>query len=237
MGRPGLAAFPGPAPAQRIEGLPVTMLLAGRPADPAHTEAGALWAQLAARPDAVALYPRPLSQAAAVAWTRDQLGTEAADEFCRACHTATGGNPLFLRELLRALDVAARPPLRLPRRPRRRRSDQPRSGVLYCIGWPCSGPHLACWPKPSRCSGDESELAVALRPPGLAPDEARGAADDLVRADIFVPAGPPGLRAPDRAAGAVRGSRTGRTARAARRGCQLLAAEGAPAGVSPRTCC
>ena len=34
------------------------------------------------------------------------MGAEAADEFCRACHTATGGNPLFLRELLRALDAA-----------------------------------------------------------------------------------------------------------------------------------
>src|SRR5439155_1468565 len=29
-----------------------------------------------------------------------------AEEFCRACHTATGGNPLFLRELLRALAAA-----------------------------------------------------------------------------------------------------------------------------------
>ena len=34
------------------------------------------------------------------------LGAEAADEFCRACHTATGGNPLFVRELLAALRAA-----------------------------------------------------------------------------------------------------------------------------------
>ena len=36
--------------AQRIEGLPVAMLLAGRPPDPAAAEAGSLWAQLASRP-------------------------------------------------------------------------------------------------------------------------------------------------------------------------------------------
>jgi len=45
--------------AQRIEGLPVTMLLTGRPPDAAGDEAGALWAQLASRPVAAALYPRP----------------------------------------------------------------------------------------------------------------------------------------------------------------------------------
>ena len=92
--------------AQRIEGLPVVMLLTGRPPDPAADEAGSLWAQLASRPSGVALYPRPLSQPAAVALARERLGAQAAEEFCRACHTATGGNPLFLRELLRALDAA-----------------------------------------------------------------------------------------------------------------------------------
>src|SRR5438270_70480 len=78
--------------------------------DPAHRErpeaggdeAGVLWVQLASRPAAAALYPRPLSGSAAVTLAREHLGAEAAEEFCRACHTATGGNPLFLRELLRA---------------------------------------------------------------------------------------------------------------------------------------
>ena len=65
-----------------------------------------MWAQLSSRPAAVALYPRPLSESAAAALTRERLGDDAAEEFCRACHGATGGNPLFLRELLRALDAA-----------------------------------------------------------------------------------------------------------------------------------
>jgi len=65
-----------------------------------------LWVQLASRPTTAALYPRPLSQAAAVTLTRERLGAGAAAEFCRACHTATGGNPLFMRGLLKALAAA-----------------------------------------------------------------------------------------------------------------------------------
>ena len=61
--------------AQRIEGLPVAMVLAGRPPDSAGAEAGSLWAQMASRPSAVALYPRPLSQSAAMALARERLGT------------------------------------------------------------------------------------------------------------------------------------------------------------------
>ena len=49
--------------AQRIEGLAVAMLLTGRPPDAGADEAGAMWVQLASRPAAAALYPRPLSQA------------------------------------------------------------------------------------------------------------------------------------------------------------------------------
>ena len=112
--------------AQRIEGLPVTMLLAGRPPDPAGDEAGTLWAQLASRPSAAALYPRPLSEPAAVALARERLGAEAAEEFCRACHTATGGNPLFLRELLRSSRAPRGSCRRRPPRARCRRWDRPR---------------------------------------------------------------------------------------------------------------
>src|SRR5215467_501651 len=66
--------------AQRIEGLPVTMLLTGRPPDGGGDEAGSLWVQLASRPATAALYPRPLSESAAVTLTRERLGAGAAEE-------------------------------------------------------------------------------------------------------------------------------------------------------------
>ena len=93
--------------AQRIEGLPVAMLLAGRPPDPAADEAGSLWAQLASRPVCGGAVP-----AAAEPAGRGGAGAGAAgrarpprSSAARATR-ATGGNPLFLRELLRALDAA-----------------------------------------------------------------------------------------------------------------------------------
>ena len=60
--------------AQRIEGLPVAMLLAGRPPDSGLADAGALWGQVASRPSTIALYPRPLSESAAAELAREQLG-------------------------------------------------------------------------------------------------------------------------------------------------------------------
>jgi len=75
--------------AQRIEDLPVALLLAGRPPDSADEGAGVLWTRVVSRPATVALNPQPLSEPAVAGLTREQLGAEAADEFCRACHTAS----------------------------------------------------------------------------------------------------------------------------------------------------
>ena len=36
---------------------------------------------------------------------RDRLGPDAERPFCAACHRATGGNPLLLRELLKAMQA------------------------------------------------------------------------------------------------------------------------------------
>ena len=173
--------------AQRIEGLPVMMLLTGRPPDAGADEAGALWVQLASRPAAAALYPRPLSEPAAVALAREHLGAEAAEEFCRACHTATGGNPLFLRELLRALAAAEVEP------------SEASASAVQDVG-PAAvsrfvlhrlaalGPAATELARAVAVLGDDSEPLLAGRMSGLSHDDAREAADDLVRADIFVPA-------------------------------------------------
>src|SRR5215469_1474464 len=166
--------------APRIEGLPVAMLLTGRPPDPAPDEAGSLWAQLASRPSGVALYPRPLSQRAAVALARERLGLEAAEEFCRACHTATGGNPLFLRELLSALNAAGVAPTAAAA------SEVQVVGpaavsrfVLHRLA--ALGPAATELARAVAVLGDDSELPLAGRISGLREDAARSAADDLVR--------------------------------------------------------
>ncbi len=173
--------------AQRIEGLPVTMVLAARPLDSAMAEPESAWAQVASRPEAVVVHPRPLSEPAAAALVRTRLGPEAADEFCRACHQATGGNPLFLHELLRALEAAAVAPSAAAA------SEVQSVGPgavsrfvlhrLARLGRPAS--ELA---RAVAVLGDGSDLQVAGRVAGLPDSAARTAADDLVRAEIFVSA-------------------------------------------------
>jgi DNA-binding CsgD family transcriptional regulator len=173
--------------AQRIEGLPVTMLLTGRPPDAGGDEAGALWVQLASRPAAAALYPRPLSESAAVTLARERLGTEAAEEFCRACHTATGGNPLFLRELLRALAAAEVVPSAAAASAVQDVGPAVVSRfVLHRLA--ALGPAATELARAVAVLGDDSEPLLAGRMSGLSQDDARAAADDLVRADIFLPA-------------------------------------------------
>ena len=171
--------------AQRIEGLRVAMLLAGRRPDSGAVDAGSLWAQVASRPEAGVLQLRPLSESASVALARERLGAEAAEEFCRACHRATGGNPLFLRELLSALDAAGVAP------------SAGAASEVQAVG-PAAvsrfvlhrlatlGPDATELARAVAVLGDDSELELVGRVSGLSADAARTAADELVRADIFV---------------------------------------------------
>jgi DNA-binding CsgD family transcriptional regulator len=171
--------------AQRIDGLPMTMLLTVRPPDADGDEAGALWAQLASRPAAAALYPRPLSESAALTLAREHLGAEAAEEFCRACHTATGGNPLFLRELLGALAAAGVGPSAASASTVQDVGPAAVSRfVLHRLA--ALGPAATELARAVAVLGDNSEPLLAARVAGLSEAAGRQVADDLVRADIFV---------------------------------------------------
>jgi DNA-binding CsgD family transcriptional regulator len=170
--------------AQRIEGLPIVMVLAGRPPDSADSLTGGLWSQVASRPSATALYLRPLSRSAAVALVRVRLGAEADEDFCLACHTATGGNPLFLRELLRGLDAAGVVPSAAAASELQSVGPAAVSRfVLHRLA--ALGPSATELARAVAVLGDESELQLAARVSELSEEAARSAADDLARADIF----------------------------------------------------
>ena len=87
--------------ARRLEGLPVLLGATLRTGE-AGTDV-ALVGELASAPRCVVLRPGPLSAAAVAALVRARLGADAAPAFSDACHEATGGNPLLLRQLLSAL--------------------------------------------------------------------------------------------------------------------------------------
>jgi tetratricopeptide (TPR) repeat protein len=86
--------------APRLEGLALALLVALRPGDPSVTDPSLT----ALRAEASVLRPGLLSEAAVRAIVRD-AGAGASDALCSAVRSATGGNPFYLTELLRAVAV------------------------------------------------------------------------------------------------------------------------------------
>ena len=92
---------------KRLEGLPVLVVLAMRTGE--QNPDDGLLAELALDTSVTVLRPAPLSAEAAATLVRERLGV-GADPFVEACHRMTSGNPLLLRQLLRALaDEGVRP--------------------------------------------------------------------------------------------------------------------------------
>ncbi|HEX3979449.1 MAG TPA: AAA family ATPase [Solirubrobacteraceae bacterium] len=83
--------------ARRLEGQPLTLVLATRPLDP---EATPVSATLLADPGTHVLRPSPLTRAAVGAMVAERLGAEPHDRFVAACLDVTGGNPFLVGELL-----------------------------------------------------------------------------------------------------------------------------------------
>lgn len=86
---------------QRLEGLPIVLAATLRPNEPGADPL--LLESFASGPLATRLQPKPLTEAASAELVRAALARDADAAFCRACHAASGGNPLLLRELARAL--------------------------------------------------------------------------------------------------------------------------------------
>ncbi|HZB97028.1 MAG TPA: AAA family ATPase [Candidatus Sulfotelmatobacter sp.] len=91
--------------APRVEGLPLSLLLGLRPAEPA-SQAAAL---LAVRSAANVVCPTLLSESAVCAIVQEFMGERATKELCSAVWQKCGGNPFYLLELLRSRGVEAGP--------------------------------------------------------------------------------------------------------------------------------
>ena len=83
--------------ARRLEGLPLSLVLATRPLDPALTPEAAT---LLDDPAAEMLVLPPLTKAAIGALIVARLASTPDDQFVRACLEVTGGNPFLVGELL-----------------------------------------------------------------------------------------------------------------------------------------
>ena len=85
--------------ANRVGDLPLLLVVAARTGE-ASADAAAM-AAIGSVPDIALLRPASLSEQASVRLVREIRGAPAAEEFCRACHVAAGGNPFYVRELCR----------------------------------------------------------------------------------------------------------------------------------------
>lgn len=85
--------------APRLEGLALAMVVALRPRDPAAADPSLLALRAAAQ---ALVCPALLSRAAVGAIVRARSGDGTGDELADAIYAASGGNPLYVTELLRA---------------------------------------------------------------------------------------------------------------------------------------
>ncbi|TMM02864.1 MAG: hypothetical protein E6G05_08620, partial [Actinobacteria bacterium] len=85
---------------RRLEGMAAMVALAYRTGEPGASD---VVDALVSDPLTRVVQPRPLSEAALAGMLGSELGEEVDPGFCTACEEATGGNPLLVCELLRAL--------------------------------------------------------------------------------------------------------------------------------------
>lgn len=172
--------------ARRVDSLPVTVVVASR----SEERGEELLDDMLCCGDTVLLEPKALSEAAVAALVRRTLGPDADAGFCVACHAVTGGNPLFVRELLRILAAAGTRP-----------------DAVAVAAVEASGPdavrrhltarlrrHPAALRKVARAVavlGDGADLSLVARQSDLTVAKAATAAEQLTRLGVFERDDPP----------------------------------------------
>ena len=212
--------------APRLEGLELSLLVAMRPDEPALT--GVALSALRAEA-AVVVRPALLSEAATSTIVRAATGGRAGEELCAAVWTASGGNPLYLTELLRAIafDDPAPAPLDPAVLLGAGVEEIARRVVARVRGL---DPHALGLAQALAVLGDGCALRHAAAIAAMEPSEAVRLAAGLVRREVLATDDPPRFVHPVVRA-AIEGSLGSDERDAAHRAAaRLLHADGAPAG-------
>jgi predicted ATPase len=88
---------------RRLDGLGLAVLCTVRPRE--RRARAPLVSEIVGDPLTRLVRPSPLSSEATARLVSEGLGGTADETFSTACHTATGGNPLLLRELISTLQI------------------------------------------------------------------------------------------------------------------------------------
>jgi DNA-binding CsgD family transcriptional regulator len=204
--------------ARRLADVPVALLGALRPAEPGSPVA--LLEALRGQHGAVTLTPSALSADAVAAVVRTELPA-AGDDLCAAFHKASAGNPLYLRELLRAVG-----------------SSEPSAALVAEAAVPSLGdrvmrridtvaPEARALTSSMAVLGDGAALDLAARHAGLALDDAAAIAHKLVRLEVLAAEDPFSFVHPVVRSSVHAGLTVTERAGAHRRAADLLAAAGA----------
>ncbi|KDN18708.1 ATP-binding protein [Amycolatopsis rifamycinica] len=173
--------------ARRLDSCAALLVVTTRSAD--HGEDG-LADDLLAADDLTLLRPRNLSGRAVAELVRRELGPDAHEEFCAACHALTGGNPLFVRELLRVLVTDGV-------RPTADGAAAVAAAGPDAIRWYVTArlrrqpPHVRAVARAVAVLGDDVALAEVAAQAGVPAAEAASAAARLTHEGIFDRADPP----------------------------------------------
>ncbi|MEX2105868.1 MAG: AAA family ATPase [Solirubrobacterales bacterium] len=172
--------------ARRLQGVPALLCVATRSPDPGPV--ATLLDDLLAEAEASCgvLRPPPLSEDASVAVAAEILGSPADGGFLRACHRASGGNPLLLRALCRGLRESGVEPRS------ERTADVERAGGAALAGLvrlrtaqlPPAATRLV---RSAAVLGDRAAVAEAISLAELAPEPGLDAFEDLRRANFLRP--------------------------------------------------
>ena len=211
---------------RRIEALPILVVVAARPAEPGAEEA--LLEPLRNDPLTRLLHPAPLSETAASLIVRAAFSPQAVAELCRACRDATGGNPLLLRMLARALRAEGADP-----------TAQGEERVAELVPQVVAAsvlPRLRRLPAEVEAFagavavlGDRAELRHAAALAGIETGPATHAADALTAAGILARGRPIEFVHPTVCRAVYESLPTGQRHRAHRQAAVILDREGAPA--------
>ena len=212
--------------APRLDGPEVALVLAARPVPPA--SAGAPLEVLLGEARAV-VRPELLSETGVGAIVRTALGDGVSEEVCAAAFAASGGNPLYLAELLRAARLGGRPVAELdPAELLAGGSEGVARRVPF--GVRSLDPRAVALAHALAVLGDGCELRRAAAIAGVEMSEAISLAAGLVRIEVLAEDDPPRFVHPV-VRDAVEASLPGDDCDALHRSAaRLLHAEGAPPG-------
>ena len=176
--------------ARRLEGAPVLVAVTLRTGEPG-VDPG-LIGEIVGDAAAVSVAPAPLSAEAVGAVAGQELGGDAAPAFAEACHRSTGGNPLLLRQLLRALDAeGVRPDADAAGLVGR--SARARSGAPCCCGSARLGADAIAVARAVAVLGESADARIVGALAGLPAPEVAGAVSTLAGAELLRPEAPLGF--------------------------------------------